>query len=323
MKSIKPSLINGSIKAPPSKSMTIRAAAAALLSPGNTKILLPSQCQDARTAFKVIQKLGAKVQSFPKAVTVKGGLKFTKDSLQCGESGLCMRLFTPVASLLSKKVILKGKGSLLNRPMDMMESPLTSLGAVCKTQNKLPPVKVQGPIRSGKVNVDGSMSSQFFSGLLMTLPICKGNSQIKVLNLKSKPYILMTLKVLNDFGIKVNKDRDLKFFQIPGNQRYHREEYSVEGDWSGASFLLVAGAISGKVTVTGLNMKSSQADKQILKALKRAGADIQIADDKVTVSHKKLNSFVFNATHCPDLIPALTVLSCFAPGLSRIEGANR
>ncbi len=323
MKSIKPSLINGSIKAPPSKSMTIRAAAAALLSPGKTQILSPSQCQDAQTAFQIIQDLGATIQLIPQGIKVKGGINPRKSSLHCGESGLCMRLFTPIACLLRKKLTLKGKGSLSNRPMDMMEYPLESLGAQCMAQNGFPPLKVKGPLGFGKISIDGSLTSQFLSGLLMALPLCKGNSEIRVQNLNSKPYILMTLELLHDFGIKVEKDKALSKFPIPGNQKYSRTVYPVEGDWSGASFLLAAGAISGKVTVTGLNMKSAQADKQILKALHKAGANIQTADNKVTVSQNKLNSFVFNAIHCPDLIPALTVLACFAPGLSKITGANR
>ncbi|MFW6140191.1 MAG: 3-phosphoshikimate 1-carboxyvinyltransferase [Acidobacteriota bacterium] len=323
MKSIKSSLINGSIKAPPSKSMTIRAAAGALLSQGKTQILTPSQCQDAQTAFQIIQDLGATIQPVPQGIKIKGGLNPRKDSIQCGESGLCLRLFTPIASLLSKELTLKGKGSLSNRPMDMMESPLKSLGLHCKTQNGLPPIKAKGPLGFGEVNMDGSLTSQFLSGLLMALPLCKGNSEIRVQNLNSKPYILMTLELLHDFGIKVNKDKGLSKFQIPGNQKYSRAVYPVEGDWSGASFLLAAGAISGKVTVTGLNMKSAQADKQILKALHKTGANIQMTENKVTVSRNKLKSLVFDATHCPDLIPALTVLACFSPGLSKITGASR
>lgn len=303
--------------------MTIRAAAGALLSSGKTQIISPSKSQDAQTALQIIQDLGALIQSIPHGIQVKGTLHLKKSSVQCGESGLCIRLFTPIASLFQKELILKGKGSLLKRPMDMMEFPLESLGVKCRTRNGFPPVKVKGPLGFGKLNMDGSLTSQFFSGLLMALPLCKGNSEIRVQNLKSKPYILMTLELLNDFGIKVNKDQDLSTFQIPGNQRYNREVYSVEGDWSGASCLLVAAAISGKVSVTGLNMKSSQADKQILKALKKAGARIQKGENKVTVSQERLKSFVFDATHCPDLIPALTVLACSASGLSKIMGADR
>lgn len=323
MKSIKPSLIEGSLKAPPSKSMTIRAAAGALLSLGKTRILSPSKCQDAQTAFRIIQDLGAAIYPESRWIQVKGGLKLKKNSLHCGESGLCMRLFTPIASLFKRELTLKGEGSLLNRPMDMMESPLESLGVWSQTQNGLPPVKVKGPIGFGQVHINSSVTSQFLSGILMTLPLCAGDSEIRVHNLKSKPYILMTLEFLKDFGIQVHTNRHFSTFQIPGNQNYSREEYAVEGDWSGASFLLTAGAISGKVTVTGLNMKSHQADSQILKALQKAGANIEMRENKITVSQNKLKPFVFNATHCPDLIPALTVLACFAPGISRIIGANR
>jgi len=303
--------------------MTIRAAAGALLSSGTTRIISPSKCQDAQTAFKIIQDLGASLRPMSQGIQVKGGLNLKKNSLHCGESGLCMRLFPPLASLLKKELTLNGKGSLLSRPMDMMESPLGPLGVRLQTQKGLPPIKVKGPLGSGQVNIDGSLTSQFLSGLLMALPLCPGNSEIKVQNLKSKPYIRMTLELLSDFGIKVDHNQDLSTFQIPGNQKYRKDLYSVEGDWSGASFLLAAGAVSGKVIVTGLDLKSSQADMQILTALKKAGANIQMTEDKITVSQNKLKPFVFNATHCPDLIPVLTVLACFAPGLSQIRGADR
>jgi 3-phosphoshikimate 1-carboxyvinyltransferase len=323
MKSIKPSSVNGIIKAPPSKSMTIRAAAAALLSSGTTEILFPSKCMDAQAAFAVIQDLGAALQPVSQGIQVKGALDLKKRSIQCGESGLCMRMFTPIAALLERELTLEGKGSLLKRPMDMMESPLRSLGVECRTQNGLPPVKVKGPLSAGTISMDGSLTSQFLSGLLMALPLCAGTSEIRIRNLTSKPYIHMTLELLRDFGIKVDNDPDLSVFQIPGSQKYGRNAYAVEGDWSGAAFLLAAGAISGKVTVTGLNMTSSQADRQILNALKKAGADMQREADKVTVVRSRLRPFVFDAAHCPDLIPALTALACFAPGVTQIMGAGR
>lgn len=323
MKSIKPSSVNGTLKAPPSKSMAIRAAAAALLSSGTTEIHFLSACRDAQAAFAVIQDLGAELESMPQGIRVRGGLSLKSRSIRCGESGLCMRMFTPIAALLSEEVTLEGTGSLLNRPMDMMASPLAVLGVPCTTRAGRPPVKVKGPLRAGKAAMDGSLTSQFLSGLLMALPLCAGDSEIHIRNLTSKPYIHMTLELLSDFGIRIECEPDLSAFRIPGNQVYRRDMYVVEGDWSGAAFPLTAGALAGQVTVTGLNMQSAQADRQILKALKQAGAGIKPGENCVTVFHNILKPFTFDAAHCPDLIPALTALACFAPGLSRISGAGR
>lgn len=323
MKFIKPTVVEKTIKAPPSKSLTIRAAAAALLSSSETRILLPSLCDDAVACWGIIQALGAEVESTPEGVKVTGGLHLKNPTLDCGESGLCLRLFAPVASLLGKEICLIGSGSLLKRPVKMMEYPLRHLGVRCQTQNGFLPVKVQGPLSSGRFKIQGSESSQFLTGLLMSLPLCEEESRIQVWDLKSKPYILMTLEVLSHFGVEIEKDEQLTRFRIPGKQHYQGKAYRVEGDWSGAAFLLVAGAIGGRVCVTGLNRNSSQADTKILEALRSAGARVGVEENQVSVSRKNLEAFEFDATHCPDLIPALTVLASFSTGLSRIKGVRR
>jgi len=204
----------------------------------------------------------------------------------------------------------------------MLEEPLRALGVHCRTNHGMLPVSLHGPLRPGRIEIDGSISSQFLSGLLMALPLLDGDSEITVRNLKSKPYIDLTLAILADFGIAI-PSTDYKTFRIPGCQSYRPGRYRVEGDWSGAAFLLVAGAVAGRITVSNLNLHSTQGDRVILQALESAGARIEIESEHITVSRHRLEGFEFNAEECPDLFPPLAVLACACHGLSRIEGVER
>jgi 3-phosphoshikimate 1-carboxyvinyltransferase len=167
------------------------------------------------------------------------------------------------------------------------------------------------------------MSSQVASGLLMALPLCPQDSVLTVANLKSKPYLRMTLSLLKEFGIIIHHDEELRRFEIPGKQAYHPRNYRVEGDWSGGAFLLVAGAIAGRVKVRGLSDKSLQADRAVLMALEKAGAKIGSGGNTVTVEQNRLKAFEFNATDCPDLFPPLAALACHCEGRSVIQGTER
>lgn len=316
-------MIEGKVKAPPSKSMTIRAAAASLLARGETRILFPSLCEDARAAFGVIADLGARVETCEDRIRVEGGLNIRSPVLDCGESGLCLRLFTPIAALSDRPVQLTGRGTLLTRPMAMMNQPLAELGVHIQTDNGKPPVSVRGPLRAGKITVDASVTSQFLSGLLMSLPLGDGDSELQVPVLNSRPYVEMTLGILREFNVRVDSDFELRYLSIPGKQTYRPKCYSVEGDWSGAAFFMVAGALAGKIIISGLKISSAQADRRIIEALKAAGARLVFGDEEVTVENNCLRPFDFDATHSPDLIPALAALAAACPGRSRIRGVGR
>ncbi|MCU0284790.1 MAG: 3-phosphoshikimate 1-carboxyvinyltransferase [Acidobacteria bacterium] len=326
MKLIKSSEIKGTVAAPPSKSMMQRALAAALLTEGTTKILNPTFCNDSLAALQVIEALGAKVTPGKDEVKVTGGVKPVVPGtvLNCGESGLAIRMFSPVASLWHEELMLTGEGSLLTRPMEMIEGPLKELGVAVTTANGCPPLKIKGPLLGGEAEVDGSVSSQFLTGLLMALPMAARDSRLIVKNLRSKPYIDMTLSLLASFGIQVSRC-DYETFSIAGSQAYvcRTGEYWIEGDWSGVSFLLVAGALAGSVTVDGMNILSRQADRKILDALIAAGGLAVIAGDSVTACKLPLQGFVFDATHCPDLFPPLVVLACNCRGKTKIKGVER
>ncbi len=319
---IDPSEIKGLIKAPSSKSMTQRAIAAALLSDGQSTILNPSYCDDSLAAMSIAVGLGARVEPANDELKITGSAILKEPKLNCGESGLAIRMFSPIAALYDAEITITGANSLKKRPMVMIEEALTQLGVKCKTTDGFLPISIQGPIKGGKIEIDGSVSSQLLTGLLMALPLASIDSEIKVNNLKSKPYIDMTIGILKSFGISI-QNQDYKLFKIKGKQKYIPVSYTVEGDWSGGAFQLVAGAINGNITVEGLSTESQQSDMAILKALEKAGAKIKLNGNKIEISRSYLKAFDFDATEAPDLFPPLVALASYCDGISSIKGVSR
>jgi 3-phosphoshikimate 1-carboxyvinyltransferase len=319
---LEPSAIKGNIKAPASKSMTQRAIAAALLADGQSIIHNPSYCDDSLAAMSIAVGLGAKVQPQVNDMKIIGSAILKETKLNCGESGLAIRMFSPIVALYPAEITLVGANSLKKRPMSMVEEALNQLGVKCKSSSGFLPLTIEGPIEGGNCEIDGSVSSQLLTGLLMALPLASKNSEIKVNNLKSKPYIDMTIQLLDFFGIKI-ENSDYKIFRIQGNQKYIPQEYTVEGDWSGGAFLLVAGAINGNLCIKGLRKDSRQSDMAILKALEMAGANMIMGDDQIEISKSELKAFEFDATECPDLFPPLAALASYCKGVSTIKGVTR
>ena len=317
-----PSKVSGEIFAPSSKSVTQRAIAAGLLADGETIIYNPSYCDDAVAAMSIATGLGAKVEPSKGEMRITGSYGLREKKLHCGESGLAIRMFSPIASLFPEEIIFTGSGSLKTRPMGMIEEALKQFGTQCETDNGFLPIKLHGPLKGGKCVIDGSLSSQILTGLMMALPVATGDSEVEVINLKSKPYIDMTLKLIDDFGVEIRRS-GYNYFWIKGNQRFKAREYFVESDWSGGAFLLVAGAINGPLRVKGLSSTSQQSDKAILTALDKAGAKIAITKDYIEVSRGEMISFEFDATDAPDLFPPLAALATYCNGTSAIKGVSR
>jgi 3-phosphoshikimate 1-carboxyvinyltransferase len=381
---IQPSALTGEILAPASKSSMQRACAAALLRAGETIIHHPGYSNDDKAALGVIRDLGAAVTSLadgslrvvskgvepsaagrgssaegrePSAaghgVALSGGLE-----VNCGESGLGLRMFAPVIALSSEVIRVKGEGSLLSRPMDFFDEIFPQLGIrVVSNKGKLP-LEIQGPLRPRNIDIDGSLSSQFLTGLLLSFSAAGARDvTIRVHHLKSKPYIDLTLQVMKHFGREV-ENRNYEEFYFSGKPDGGRMngggpdgganggalEYTVEGDWSGGAFLLVAGAIAGPIEVRGLDVRSTQADKAILQALRDSGASLTISDAGIAIGPAagadsagagsvsadstgersgRLQAFHFDATDCPDLFPPLVALAAQAEGTSVIAGVSR
>lgn len=316
---------NGTITPPSSKSYAQRAIALALLAEGRTTLRNIEFCKDTRSAISCIEALGAKVSYLDEStITIDGGLHPVTDTLMVGESGLATRLFTPIASLNSTPICIKGEGTLLHRPMMMMIEPLRRLGVEVRDGGGHLPIEVKGPIHGGNIEVDGSFSSQFITGLLLALPLAKEDTTLHVRSAVSTPYIDMTIDTAKRFGVEImHHEGDYSEFHIEGGQKYTPADLAIEGDWSGASTMLVAGAISGRVTVKNLSTLSKQADTAICRALERAGAGIIIEGDSITVTKRRLRPFTFDATNSPDLFPALAALAAAAHGQSTIIGTQR
>jgi 3-phosphoshikimate 1-carboxyvinyltransferase len=339
---IQPSALTGTIRAPASKSSMQRACAAALLRAGETVIYHAGYSNDDKAALQMLRDLGAGVTELAEGSVVVQSKGMKPDGgvpmeVNCGESGLGLRMFAPIIALSDRSITVRGKGSLLNRPMDFFDEVFPLLGIrVVSNKGKLP-LEIQGPLQSRSIVIDGSLSSQFLTGLLMSFAAAgaKGVS-IKVNNLKSKPYIDLTLQVMRHFGWSVENNNYEEFLftgaaPAPGEASLC---YTVEGDWSGGAFLLVAGALAGPITIHGLDVSSTQADKAILHALRDSGVSLEVKEGGIGVGPGKgagepgarpgpLRAFTFDATDCPDLFPPLVALASCCEGTTVITGVSR
>jgi 3-phosphoshikimate 1-carboxyvinyltransferase len=339
---IQPSKIKGIIQAPASKSSMQRACAAALLTKGKSIIYNHGHSNDDKAAIEIIRRLGAEIiinaqdaAHNEELIINSSGLHPIADEVNCGESGLSIRMFAPIIALADEKITIDGEGSLLNRPMDFFDEILPQLGAEVQSNNGKLPIKIKGPLHPKNIEIDGSLSSQFLTGLLMAFSAADAkNVSIKVNNLRSRPYIDLTLDVMKQFGLNVPENRNYEEFyfksEIPrltdavghGNPK-PEIKYTVEGDWSGGAFLLVAGAIAGPITIRGLDMMSTQADKVIMDALSKANASFAIEAKGIKVRPAEMKAFEFDGTDCPDLFPPLVALAAYCSGKTKIKGVNR
>lgn len=300
---IQSSALNGSVAIPPSKSAAHRALICCYLA-GDGSVSPIIDSNDMRATVGVLDSL-----------------KAGKSVLNCIESGSTLRFMIPIVSALGKECTFVGEGRLPERPIGEYLELLPIHNVKVESQGGLP-LKVLGQLKNGSYQVNGNVSSQYITGLLLALSCLQGDSAIILKSpLQSKPYVDMTVKVMKDYGVNV-KETDFGYL-IHGGQSYKKLDYVVEGDWSQAAFFLVAGAISGNVTVTGLDMNSTQGDKAIVDVLKSFGADVSVNGDSVTVKKSELCGVAVDATDIPDLVPIISVLAAFSKGETVITGAER
>ncbi|MBI5325319.1 MAG: 3-phosphoshikimate 1-carboxyvinyltransferase [Ignavibacteriae bacterium] len=321
-KIIKNNSVKGHIVAPPSKSLTIRAVAASSLCLSESVIYNYSKCNDAIAAIDIIKEIGSTVNYNDNNLFIRGGIPSSDLVLNCRESAFCLRLFSIITSLYDKQIELIAENSLRNRKTENIEDILKFNGVKCKTNNSYPPIYIKGPIKGGKFILDCSQSSQILSGLLFTLPLAESDSTIEVTNLKSKPYIDMTLDIFFKFGIDI-QNYNYELFKIKCGQNYKPADIKIEGDWSCSSNFLVAGAINGEIEIGNLNINSMQGDKVIIDLLSSIGVEVKQLDNSIKVLPYNLMPFNFDAGDCPDLVPILTVLGCFCDGESFISDVSR
>jgi 3-phosphoshikimate 1-carboxyvinyltransferase len=322
--------LSGQVCAPPSKSYTQRMVIASALAEGASKVSNPLLSEDTEATLRAVSALGAKVKKSENCWTIEGTqkLKGAEEPIDCGESGATLRFMIPVAALASGSSVLTFGGSLERRPVEPLLLSLKQLGAeahVEKVGAKDAVFVKSGGIAGGKTSIQGDVSSQFISGLMFACPMAKVDTEITLTSpLESADYVKMTETVLSKHAIVVGvKDNRIV---IPANQTYKAADDRVPGDFSSASFLLAAAAITNsKVQVSNLDYESVQGDKAILSVLKQMGVNGKVCKDSVDLENSDglLKPIKVDAKNIPDLVPAIAVLACYAKGTSTISGARR
>ncbi len=316
----------GSARAPPSKSYTHRAFVAAGLAEGRSVVKSWLRAADTLATLRGMRSFGARVvEDEPAVVEGVGGRPASPGVIDCGNSGTTLRLLTGVAAL-DGEAVLTGDESLQRRPVEPLLEALRTLGVEAEAvrRNGCPPVRVKGGgIRGGRVELPGNISSQFVSSLLMAAPWAEDAVEVSITTeLKSKPYVDLTLQVMESFGAVVER-RGYRWFRVePAG--YRGTEYRVEGDYSSAAFLLALPAVAGgEVEVRNLTESSLQADRVILDILRAAGAEVRERRGAVVVKGDgRPAGFEAELSDSPDLLPVATAIACCAEGSSRLYGAE-
>ena len=314
--------VGGTVAAPPSKSAAHRALIAAALS-GDSCVrgILPSE--DMEATLRCLNALGCSFAQSGDAVTFSATRGEGGTVADCGECGSTLRFFVPIFAALGKEVTFIGKGRLPERPMTVYEDCLTPHGVtLTRPLCKGGILQIKGRLCGGTYRVAGDVSSQFITGLLFALPLCKEDSEIVLTSpLQSVGYVDLTVEILQKAGIAVGKTPH--GYAIKGGQRYALYDHTVEGDWSQAAFWLVAAAIGGELTVTGLRRDSLQGDKRIEALLDEMGAQLAWQDDILTCRRAPLHGIEVDVSDIPDLVPILSVAASAASGTTRLYNAAR
>ncbi|MGP3668110.1 MAG: 3-phosphoshikimate 1-carboxyvinyltransferase [Candidatus Bathyarchaeota archaeon] len=321
--------LDGCVEIPPSKSYTHRAVVASALSKGESKILEPLYSDDTLATINSCKNFGVKIVANEKMLIVDGDCKLTAPSkpVNCKLSATTIRFMTAFASLAEGKTILTGEGSLLKRPIYPLIDALRMLGVNCESTDGFPPVTVYGGrVVGGKSSIVGDVSSQFVSALIFICPLAKNDSFIEVKTpLESKPYVELTLEVVKRHGIDVKVLGNHESYYIPSNQNYKPYTHKIFGDFSSASFLIAAAAITNS-NVKFKNLYPSlktQPDVEIINTLKKMGVKIHCGENYVEVLGGELTSVEVDAKDTPDLVPVYAVLACYAKGETIIRNVKR
>ncbi len=311
---INPTPLGGTAEAPASKSVAHRMLICAALSKEKSKIKINQTSEDIEATINCLRALGVEFQKDGEILTVTPPAVFPeKAELDCGESGSTLRFMLPVVSALGIDATLTGHGRLPTRPVKPLLDEMARHGV---TSNDGFPVHVCGKLKGGKYTIAGNISSQFITGLLLALPLCDGDSEIEILPpVESKPYIDITVSVLEDFGIEIMQNKNIYSVshKVPSGG-----SFTAEGDWSNGAFLLALGA-----KVKGLNLSSVQGDRKFLEILKKLGAEITAENGEVQAKLEKLKAVDIDAADIPDLVPVISVIAATAEGTTKIYNAAR
>ena len=319
--------VEGTINLPGSKSLSNRALLLAALAEGTTQVTNLLDSDDIRYMLNALKALGVnyqlsedkticEIEGLGGAFNVQDGL-----SLFLGNAGTAMRPLSAALCLKGKnegEVILTGEPRMKERPILHLVDALRQAGAeVQYLENEgYPPLAIRNSgIKGGKVQIDGSISSQFLTALLMAAPLAGNDMEIEIIGeLVSKPYIDITLAMMRNFGVQV-ENLHYQTFHVKGNQTYRSpNKYLVEGDASSASYFLAAGAIKGKVKVTGIGKNSIQGDRLFADVLEKMGAKITWGKDFIQAERAELRGIDMDMNHIPDAAMTIATTALFAKG---------
>jgi len=319
--------VKGVVNAPPSKSYTHRAIAIAALSKKAT-VNNPLISADTKATIRASEAFGASIEQKKDSLVIKGfdgKLKTPDNVIDVANSGTTLRIMTAVASLAEGATVLTGDASIRSRPNTPLLNALNDLGAetFSTRNNGMAPIVVRGKMRGGRVYIDGSISSQFISALLIAAPFAKNETRLMIKGeMKSRPYVNITIDMLKDAGAKIIVDGP-NAFTIPPEQEYNLRNYNVPGDFSSASYMMAAGALCGDVTIKNM-YPTEQGDSALIDILGKMGAQIKWDEKKgeVKVSRSELMGITVDVGKTPDLVPTLAVLGAAAKGTMIIENAE-
>lgn len=316
---------SGRVVPPPSKSIAHRALLAAGLAAGTSEITGITQSEDLLATMRVLEAMGARITLQNGKALVQGVDPFKISRpirVNCGESASTLRFAVPLLALSGQPVTLTGMGRLLERPMEPYQQIFEESGlsfALSKDE-----LRFKGPLSDGKYRVPGGVSSQFFTGLLLALPLVPGFSQLYPDGaVASAGYVDLTIQVQEAFGVRVYNGIEPGSFAIHGCQRYEAGSFTVPADDSQAAFWAALGSVCGNVQVSGWSGKYPQPDRAILKFLKKAGASFTCEGDVVRFEKAPLHKLQADVDACPDLAPILMALSMFCEGRQVIGGTKR
>ena len=317
-----PCSFDGSVKAPPSKSLSHRALICAALANGESRITNFVYSEDTLATIGALENLGVKFEKKENEVIVQGikKIRLKSKDVYCNESGSTIRFLIPLFSLTNKEVHFVGEPGLMRRPQSIYEEIFKDDGNTFMQDEEK--IVVNGSIKARVYFVKGDVSSQFFSGLMFALPLLKEDSVIVVDgDLESKSYIDLTIDTLDHFGIEI-KETENGYF-IEGGQTYNTNDYKVEGDYSQAAFHLVAGIIGGAVKVTDIPHDSSQGDMAIIDIIQAMKGKVIFAENGYTTVKSKTIGRTIDIKNCPDLGPIVSLLASVSKGTTRIINAHR
>lgn len=322
---------DGPVTPPPSKSISHRAMICAALSEGTSRISpIDLRGEDVAATASCLKTLGTALHITDDGLEIQGGASMLQSrlsnnepiALDCGESGSTLRFMIPLLLLLDRPAVFVGHGKLMTRPMAPYLKALEEKGATVHAEGNT--LSVQGRLMPGTYRLPGNISSQYLSGLLMTLPLLEGDSEIQLTTpLESGSYVEMTIAVMEEFGVFVETQKDGRY-RITGNQVYQAMDYSIEADHSAAAFFLAAGALGCNTGCHGLRRDSLQGDRAMASIIEMCGGEIRWSD--TLGLHAKadwLHPITVDIREFPDLAPPIAALLCFAEGESRITGAAR